>query len=364
MDIQRALLSLFLLIVIASCGSSDAIEEALDDAVDDIEDELPDNPFNDDDDSADVSLASNGCSNVMIAKGFAYAACGDEIEVVELDTLERNLLSGVSADDITVDAEAGLLFTQSGNLLTTYDLSNPLAPEVLFTDSTNFSAFSGISAANGVLVVSGGAGSSDTQVYSYTDASESIVLFANGIPEIDNTTGNPDVHLAPAPGGANAFYSQDIGAVANWAIQIAEINSSSGQVLSISDDIVLTPGQFVGNPAFAPANFPVESEFLNDRLYVAHFAAQGIEVIDLADDNALLPVIDLPFEPTNITTDGEMLFVVGLENDSVEVIDPATSSVVESLTASEPLGQPTGVAASATHIAIADQENGLVIIAR
>ena len=352
------------LFLFSACSdTSDLVDDAVDDVVDDLEDQLPDNPF-DDDDEEDVSLASNGCSNVVIAAGFAYAACGEEIEVAELDDLERDIVFGVSADDITVDADAGLLFTQSGNLLTTYDLNDPMAPEVLDTLSTNFSAFSGISAANGLLVISGGAGGSNTEVYSYTDADESILLFASGIPEIDDTTGNPDVHLAPAPGGANAYYSQDIGQVANWAIQIAEINSSSGQVLSVSEDIVLTPGAFSFNPAFSPANFPVESEFLDGRLYVAHFAAQGIEVIDLADGNALLPVIDLPFEPTNIATDGELLFVVGLENDTVEVIDPETFAVIDSLEPSISFSQPVGVAASATHIAVADRENGLVIIAR
>ena len=50
--------------------------------------------------STNSSLASNGCLNVVIANDFAYAACGQEIEVISLTTLERRLIN-VAADDIS-----------------------------------------------------------------------------------------------------------------------------------------------------------------------------------------------------------------------------------------------------------------------
>jgi len=43
------------------------------------------------------------------------------------------------------------------------------------------------------------------------------------------------------------------------------------------------------------------------------------------------------------------------------VIDPSSSSVVASLGT---LNQPTGVAANGTHVAVADQSLGLVVIPR
>jgi hypothetical protein len=308
------------------------------------------------------SLASNGCLNVVIVNGYAYAACGSEIEVAELATLERSLIN-VSANDITFDADEQLLFTQAGNVLTALDISNPAQPNVLGTAGTNFAAFSGVSAANGVLVVSGGAGGSNTQVYTYTNSDNPITLATNGITLVDNTTGNPDVTLTATAEGVTAFYSQDIGNVANWAIQIAQLDSN-GNVLSVEDDVVLTPGAFNFNQALTPANFPVESEFLNDRLYVANFAAQGLEVIDLADGNTLLPRIFLSYEPTNVATDGDQLFVVGVANGTVDVIDPVSSNVMESLEPTGGLVQPVGVAASSTHVVVADRTNGLLIIAR
>jgi len=71
------------------------------------------------------SLATNGCQNVVIVNNFAYASCGNGIEVVSLQTLERSFLN-FSADDITADADLGLLFTQSGGDLRVLDLTNPI----------------------------------------------------------------------------------------------------------------------------------------------------------------------------------------------------------------------------------------------
>jgi len=124
------------------------------------------------------SLADNGCQNVVILNEFAYAACETGIEVVDLNSLERNFVS-IPADDITGDADLGVIFTQAGNSLTQLDLVNPLAPNAINTVNTNFSIFSGISSANGVLVVSAGSGGSDTEVYTY-DA-DSLTLSIAGI---------------------------------------------------------------------------------------------------------------------------------------------------------------------------------------
>ncbi|AXT19902.1 hypothetical protein D7030_01925 [Flavobacteriaceae bacterium AU392] len=320
-----------------------------------------DNQVTNDDPPIDnnVSLATNGCLNVVIFNDFAYAACGGEIEIVNLNTLERNLLN-ISADDITVDTSTEQLFTQTGSLLQVLNLDNPMQPNVVATTNTNFNIFSGLSAANGILVVSGGSTNSDTQIYNYT--ASSISLVTDGIPVVDNITGNPDVHVTATANGAKAFYSQDIGQVANWAIQIVEFDVS-GQVLATPQAVVLTPRQYTGTfqSPVGPANFPIESEFLDNQLYVASFAARGVEVIDLDNNNAL-SLIPLPYEPINIGTDGTSLFVIGLTNDDVDIIDPSTATVTGSLQAT--LTQPTGVAASLTHIAIADRTEGLVIITR
>ena len=337
-------------IVISDEQGEDNNDQGDDDSNDDNGDDQGDNNDN-------GSLATNGCQNVVVVNGFAYAACGEEIEVISLTTLERNLLN-ISGDDITADGDVGLLFALDRNTINVLSLDNPMNPNLLTTLNTNFSAFSGISAANGVLVISAGAGSANTQIFTYTN--NAVILATNGNATIDNVTGNPDVHVTETADGITAFYSQDIGQVANWAIQIADINVN-GEIVNIPPFVTLTARQFTGGP-FGPSNFPVESEFLNNRLYVAHFAVQGIEIIDLENNNQLLSPINLPYEPTNIATDGTLLFVVGVTNNTVDVIDPATNTVIDSFQAT--LTQPTGVAASTTHIAVADRTEGLVIIER
>jgi len=144
------------------------------------------------------SLAGNGCQNVVIIDEFAYGACDTGIEVVDLNSLERNLVS-IPADDISGDSSFGVLFTQSGNTLTQFDLVNPLEPAVITTVNTNFSIFSGISSANGILVVSAGSGGSNTEVYTYD--SNDLALSITGILQVDSQTGNPDVHVAATDSG-------------------------------------------------------------------------------------------------------------------------------------------------------------------
>jgi len=158
------------------------------------------------------------------------------------------------------------------------------------------------------------------------------------------------------------FYSQDIGLVANWGIQTVEFDTN-GNILNIPEVVVLTPGRFTGGfgVPFAPANFPLEGEFLNEQLYVAHFAANGLQVIDRSDSDAL-SLIPLGYQPTNVATDGNQLFVVSVDRSIVDIINPITETVVESL--SLPLQQAVGVAANDTHIAVADRSAGLIIAVR
>lgn len=304
---------------------------------------------------------SGPCRNVVIIDGYAYGACDGQILIGELQTGTITVFES-AADDITADAERGLLFTQSGSSIRMFTVENPQAPVEVDNATANFGLFSGISAAGCTLAVSGGVGGSDTRVFVYSADTLTIEVTENGIPAADNVTGTPDVHVAVTGGGEiMAFYSQDIGAVANWAIQPAIFNGAA-ELQSTPDRIVLTQGAFPGpfGDPFGPANFPVESEFLNDRLYVAHFAVDGVEVIDV-NNGTLLSPIDLGYEPTNIGTDGESLFVVGVNNDEVDIIDPDSGAVLDSI---GNLQEPTGVAANATHIAVADQTLGLVIITR
>lgn len=308
----------------------------------------------------DLRQGGSDCLNVVIVDGYAYGACNSELVVVELASGTSFIIDS-EADDISADAERGLLFTQSGTTITMFSLDDPTAPQVAATVTANFSVFSGLSAANCVLAVSGGAGGSNTRIFNYSLDDLTLTLATDGIPLVDNRTGAPDILVIPVDGGAQGFYSQDLGAVANWGIQIVDFNGSGG-VINTPPVVTLTPGQFQGpfGFPFGPANFPVESEFLNGKLYVANFAAEGLEVIDLANNNDL-SVIPLGYEPINVATDGVSLFVVASTNSTVDIVNPDSGEIIESL---GNLDTPTGVAATDTHIAIADRTLGLIVIPR
>lgn len=302
------------------------------------------------------SLASNGCSNVIILNGHAYAACGREIEVIALDTKQRSLVN-IPADDITVDLSTETIFIQSGNSISSLNTSNPLQPRVTASASTSFGFFSGISAANGVVVTSGG--TSNTRVFTYT--ANSIRTATNGISIVDRRTGSPDVNVIPTTNGARAFYSQDLGSVRNWGIQTVDFNTN-GTVTAIPQVVTLSPGPLRNSfSLFTPANFPVESEFLNNRLYIAHFASNSVEIINTNNGNTESS-IPLGFTPVNISTDGTSLFVVGLNGDSVRMINPSNNNI--DIININDLEQPRGIAATNQFIAIADSSEGLILFER
>jgi len=174
------LIGLFTVLLTNACSSGDSEISLLPTSVSGVDNNLPDSVDNTNSQGIDPlaaintnSLADNGCQNVIVMNGFGYAACGDGIEVINLQSLERSFISQ-PADDITGDTD----LEQSGNTLQQFDLADPMQPNVITTVNTNFLIFSGVSAANGILAVSGGSGGSDTEVFTYDATSLSVVLTA------------------------------------------------------------------------------------------------------------------------------------------------------------------------------------------
>ena len=311
-----------------------------------------------DNSNTNTDTIAGSCSNVVIHNGYAYAACNSQLQIANLSDGTKNSLE-INSDDIAIDSSNNTLFIQSKNTIQALELTNPNNPVVVASTSTNFGLFSGIDAANGIVIVSAGTSGSNTQVYRYTN--NSFSLSQNGIPVVDNVTGNPDVHVAVTENGVSAFYSQDLGAVANWGIQIINLNNN-GNITSTPPVITLTPQRFSGSfNTISPANFPVESEFFNNKLYVAHFAVNGIEIIDLNNNNSITTV-NLGYQPINITTDGVSMLTVGTTSKTISILDPITNNI-NTVTANN-INQARGIAATLSHIAIADRESGLIIIER
>jgi len=85
-----------------------------------------------------------------------------------------------------------------------------------------------------------------------------------------------------------------------WIYDISSFNVPAHAMRLASDE--LTPEVFNFDLGLGAATFQVEVEYLDSRLYVAYFAAQGVAVIDASDDKCLLPIVLLPYEPKSITT--------------------------------------------------------------
>lgn len=296
-----------------------------------------------------------GCSNVVIFNGFAYATCRNQLQIVELASGNRNTIT-IAANDIAIDLSNQTLFIQNTTQVHALSLENPMEPTIISSINANLGLFSGIAAANGVIIISGGTTNSNTQIFTFNN--NQLVLATNGINEVDQVTGNPDVHATPTSSGIKAFYSQDLGAVSNWGIRIVDFDTN-GNVTTPPSLVTLTPGRFTGGfSTISPANFPVESEFLNNTLYVAHFAINGIEVIDL-NNNTIVNQIPLGYRPINITTDGTSLFVVGSNSNQISTINPENNTV-NSITVNN-IQNARGIAVSQNYFAIADQTVGLII---
>ena len=302
----------------------------------------------------DPSPTSNACQNVDILRNFAIGACGDRLKIVELASLQRSEVN-ISGDDISIDPNLSLGFLLSTNLLTMIDLSTPTSPSIIQQVSVNFSSFSGVSAANGIVVVSGGARGSNARAFSYDR--NSLNLITDGIPEVDANTGTPDVTVMGSNGGVFAFFSQDLGAVRNWGIWPVEI-TSTGVFFARSEPYRLASGSVpINNSNFTPSNFPVESEFLDGKLYVASYASNGIEVIDLLAETREAP-ISLGERSTHVATDGESLFVLSSVAGTLRRIDPETR---ENFILMRNLENATGLAVDENHIVIADRTEGILV---
>lgn len=299
--------------------------------------------------------SSNGsstisCENVALQGSFAFGACNNVIRIVNLNSSEIFDFS-VAANDIAIDTVANIALALSGRNLTLLDISSPFTPIILDTATVNFSFFSGVAAANGIAVVSGGAGGSNVQIFNYQ--SRTLNLVRSGISTVDSNTGTPDVSVVATAGGIEAFFSQDLGSVRNWGINHFSI-TASGNASQINSTYRLTSGSVP--LSFASSSFPVESEFLNNNLYIANYATRGIEVVSLASGFVQTP-ISLGYNPTNVATDGRDLFVVSSVSGRAQRVDPTNLNILE---LNLVVSRPSGVAANNNFIVIADLDNGIV----
>jgi len=159
--------------------------------------------------------------------------------------------------------------------------------------------FSGVSAAKGVMAVSGG--TKPMAWFGYD--SQGIISDVRSRPDFGR--GQPDILLTPD--GENAVISAHISGP-DFGVIWAEIREGGASIADLSY-IALSDAGFTRG-GHRPANFPIQSALINDRLLVAH--GGGLAIIALSNEGAVLEkVIDVGYPLTAITVFGDQVLVAG-----------------------------------------------------
>jgi hypothetical protein len=217
-------------------------------------------------------------TQVAVYRGHAYVAAGtDGIEVVDLTTqVPRKLAPPVTPADRIDDLAIadGWLFALDATppgFLMTFSLANPDLPspsgEVL---PVPVGPFSGVSAAAGVVAVSGGTSSLTLREYDHHGHLGREVATA------DLGRGQPDVALRP-DGRVAAVSTHLYGP--EFALTFAAIRRHPLRFEVLGQLRLRAAGFTAGG--FKPAHFPLVAAWRGDRVYVAE--GGGLDVIDASD---------------------------------------------------------------------------------
>jgi hypothetical protein len=246
-------------------------------------------------------------TQIVTAGGSAYVAVGAEgIEVIDLATQKRRILVPPVApadriDDLAV--AGGWLFaldaTPPGHLMT-YSLANPgqPAPSGAIVP-VPVGPFSGVSAAAGVVIVSGG-----TSQLTLREVGLDGHFGANVV-TADLGRGQPDVALR-ADGRLAAVSTHLYGP--EFAVTFAEVQRQPLSFRPLGQLRLKDAGFTAGG--FKPGHFPLVAAWRGDRVYVAD--GGGLEVVDASNPAhpRRLAYLRQPRPAMDVAVEGDELDVV------------------------------------------------------
>jgi hypothetical protein len=303
-------------------------------------------------------------ANVVSDGTWAYAtrgAAGLEILNLHGDPVRRyqELPAGVeSADDLAL--ADGLLFVLDARPpghLAVFSLADPARPALAGAPvAVEVGPFSGVAAAGGRVVVSGG--TSRLSVRAYDPAGQ----LGTAVAVTDFGRGQPDVIVAPR-GDYALVSTHDAGP--NFSVKVARLAEPPAAPLLDASIALATFGFTAGGAR--PANFPIELALEGPVLYIA--SDDGLRVVDLSVMTAPRQLAHLPLEvsPVNIDVRDGIAAVVGSEPAPtlvfIDVRVPARPAVLRSFPLPEDsLG--TGVALTDSHAVIAAHGLSTLLFAR
>lgn len=299
-------------------------------------------------------------ANVVASGDVAYATRGaDGIEVIDLaDAAARRTIAaapGTTVDDLAI--ADNLLFALDAHApghLAVYSLADPRAPALVQQPvAVPVGPFSGVSAANGLVIVSGGTSLLTLRRYGRDGRLDAQAVTA------DLGRGQPDVLVTP-DGGHAIVSVHDEGPMFSLVVLALASEPPGLQKLARLrlDSYGFTPG------GARPASFPIESATSGSLLYNA--SADGLRIIDLADpaQPRELARLTLPALPVNVDVRGTLAAVVGSDPaptlSLVDVADPAKPRILRNI-ALPPRSLATGVALTEKHVLVAAHGAGTLV---
>lgn len=313
-------------------------------------------------------LESGFPSFVRIDGNYAYVASGElGLDIIDLNSMEvvRRMLPQRemhSIDAFSIDGDLLFVIDARGeDYLAVYSLVDPTDPVLVSGPvGVNGGPFTGVSAAGGNVVVSGG--TTHLNFYKYDGSgnlSKTESIFARD-------RGHPDVLLSSD--GEVAYLSTDFNDIvddAEFGIVTVGLDDLTRSPVLISELGIPESGFTTGTTR--PTGFPIKTAVLNNHLLVAH--GGGLSVIELIEGKALtnIQTYNFSIEATDIALFGTTAYLVGSFDSqalmvSVDLSDIDNPTVIES-TPLNAASIPTSIAVNSNWIVIAAHEGGLITIA-
>jgi hypothetical protein len=307
---------------------------------------------------------SGEAANVALHGDWAYVTRG--ATGYEVLRASRNAKSHVfmpppglgSVDDVAVaDGLLFLLDAQAPGRLRVLSLADPSAPSLIGAPvDVAVGPFSGVSAAGGRVIVSGGTSPLTLRAYDAAGRLGPVVASAR------LGRGQPDALLADG-GRLGVVSTHKFGPYFQVALLRASLEPPAvTQVGAVPlETYGFTPG------GAKPASFPIETAVEGRLLYVA--SAAGLSIVDITDTATprLLAQLDVGVMPVNVDVRNGIAAVVGSEPAPTLVFvnarDPARPQVLQSFPLPEG-SLATGVALTDSYAVVAAHGRGVQLFSR
>lgn len=304
------------------------------------------------------AAAPDARSQVVFAGNQAYVAAGNAgIEVRTLARSAHVTLVGTPTEVDRIDDLAyadGLLFaldaTPPGHLLV-YSLSDPRQPRLVGTPMlVEVGPFSGVSAAAGVVAVSGGTSRLSLRHYDRLGVLGKYVVLA------DYGRGQPDVALRED--GRYAAVSTHLYGP-RFALTLVRIQHTPLTLTRVGELAISRSGFTAGG--FKPAHFPLVARWAGSRLYVAH--GGGLDVVTIEDGGTPRLLVHLAdaAPAMDLALAGDQLFVLraGAKPEVLQYRLDGAGRPQLPTSQSWPLGrQPASLAVQGQQLFLIDQQSG------